>query len=165
VHGAARRRRSALPLTLAIEAMLLAGLLAAWIAGAPFRGPDAPFALVAAMFGLCAMGAQSALGRLTIRSCPTTNVMTSNTTQPAIDATELVMTWRAKRRAPDDAAIAADYAGIRERLALLWPIVLGFLVGTIAGALAYAGLGLWCVLIAIAIVAGLAVWTREPAAV
>jgi uncharacterized membrane protein YoaK (UPF0700 family) len=148
--------RSALPLTLGLEAALLAGLLACWLRGRPFVDPDAPAAVLASLFGLSAMGVQSALVRLL--GYPSTNVMTTNTTQLAIDAAELAMAWRALRRSPADAAIAADYAGVRGRLSVLWPIVLGFLAGTIAGALAYAGLDLWCVLLAIAVALGLAAW-------
>jgi hypothetical protein len=69
------------------------------------------------------------------------------------------MTWRTRRRLPHDAAVAAEYAGVKERLSVLAPMVLGFLVGTVAGAVAYAGLDLWCVLLAIAVAAGLAART------
>jgi uncharacterized membrane protein YoaK (UPF0700 family) len=161
VLDAAKRGRSALPAALAIEAALLAALLATWLIGAPFGGPDAPSALVASVFGLCAMGVQSALVRLMVRSSPSTNVMTTNTTMLAIDAAELVMTWRAARQAPGDAALTADYVRAKARLTTLVPIVVGFLIGTIAGALAYARLDLWCVLLAIAIISALAIWTRD----
>jgi uncharacterized membrane protein YoaK (UPF0700 family) len=160
VEYAGRHGRSALPNILAVEAVLLAGLFFAWLVGAPFSGPNAPAALVASLFGLAAMGVQSALVRLTIPHCPSTNVMTTNTTQLAIDAAELVMTWRAWRRAPADATIAGDHARVKARWRVLWPIVLGFLVGTIVGALAYTRLDLWSVLLAIAIVAVLAVGAR-----
>jgi hypothetical protein len=96
--------------------------------------------------------------RLLIKGCPSTNVMTTNTTLFAIDATDLVMAWRAHRRAPGDAAAA--YADVRDRFALLWPIMVGFIVGTISGAIAYERLDLWCVLFAVAVVGVLAVWAR-----
>ena len=150
------RGRAALPVTLGLEAALLAGLLACWLRGGPFTDPDAPAAALASLLGLSAMGVQSALVRLL--GYPSTNVMTTNTTQLAIDAAELTMAWQARRRSPADATIAAEYAGMKDRLAVLGPIVLGFLAGTVAGALAYAGLGLWCVLFAIAVALGLAAW-------
>jgi len=150
------RGRAALPTTLGLEAALLAGLLACWLRGGPFTDPDAPAAVLASLFGLLAMGMQSALVRL--MGYPSTNVMTTNTTQLAIDVAELAMAWRARRRSPADATIAAEYAGVRDRLAVLGPIVLGFLAGTIAGAVAYVGLDLWCVLVAIALALGLAAW-------
>jgi uncharacterized membrane protein YoaK (UPF0700 family) len=150
------RGRTALPATLGLEAALLAGLLVCWLRGGPFTDPDAPAAAIASLFGLLAMGMQSALVRLL--GYPSTNVMTTNTTQLAIDVAELAMAWRARRRSPADAAIAAEYAGMKDRLTVLGPIVLGFLTGTIAGAVAYAGLDLWCVLVAIALALGLAAW-------
>jgi uncharacterized membrane protein YoaK (UPF0700 family) len=153
--------RSALPATLTLEAALLAGLLAAWLVGAPFSGPNAPAALLASVFGLSAMGVQSALVRL--QGLPSTNVMTTNTTQLAIDATELALTWRARRAAPADPTLAADHAQAKARCMVLWPIVLGFLVGTLVGALAYARLDLWCMLFAIVLVAALAAWARRLA--
>jgi uncharacterized membrane protein YoaK (UPF0700 family) len=150
------RGRAALPVTLGLEAALLAGLLACWLRGGPFTDPDAPAAALASLFGLLAMGMQSALVRLL--GYPSTNVMTSNTTQLAIDVAELALAWQARRRSPADATVAAEYAGMKNRLAVLGPIVLGFLVGTIAGAVAYVGLDLWCVLVAIALALGLAAW-------
>jgi len=154
------RGASALTATLALEAALLAGFFACWLRGGPFTDPDAPASVLASLFGLSAMGVQSALVRLLAKNHPSTNVMTTNTTQLAIDAAELAMAWRARRRLPHDAAVAAEYAGIKERLTVLAPVLLGFLAGTIAGAVAYAGLDLWCVLLAIAAAAGLAAWTR-----
>jgi uncharacterized membrane protein YoaK (UPF0700 family) len=161
VRLARARERSALPATLALEAALLAGLFVSWLVGAPLTERGAPAVLCASLFGLAAMGVQSALVRLLAKGCPSTNVMTTNTTLLAVDVTELAMTWRARRQAPGDAAIAAEYAAISERFARLWPIVLGFLVGTISGAVAYAHLDLWCVLLVIAIVGALAGWARE----
>ena len=150
--------RSALATALALEAVLLAGLFVAWLLGAPLTGRGDPAVLAASLCGLSAMGVQSALVRLIVKGCPSTNVMTTNTTLFAIDATDLALAWRAQRRAPGDAAAAAAYADVRDRFALLWPIVAGFIAGTIGGAVAYARLDLWCVLLAIAIVAALAAW-------
>jgi uncharacterized membrane protein YoaK (UPF0700 family) len=160
VRTLGRRGGPALAVALAVETALLVGLFASWLVGAPLRGPDAPAAVCAALFGLCAMGVQSALVRLVIRGAPSTNVMTSNTTQLAIDATDLAIAWRARRRAPDDAALASEHAQARERFNMLWPVVLGFLAGTIAGALAYARFDLWCILAAIGLAFALAVWAQ-----
>jgi uncharacterized membrane protein YoaK (UPF0700 family) len=155
-----RQQRGGSPLaaTLALEALLLAGLYASLLFGAPLRGPDAPIAICAALCGLCAMGVQSALVRLLIRGGPSTNVMTTNSTLFAIDATELVMAARARRLAPDDAALATAHAEARERFHTLWPIVLGFLAGTISGALAFAWLDRSSILAAVALAGGLAAW-------
>jgi uncharacterized membrane protein YoaK (UPF0700 family) len=152
---AGKRGQPALPATLGLEAALLVGFLVAGIAGFPFADPNAPSALVASLFGLSAMGVQSALVRLLMRGAASTNVMTTNTTQLAIDVTEWVVAWRARRRAPGDARVAAEFAAASARCAHLLPIVLGFLVGTAAGAVAYLIAGPWCVMLAIAIVLGL----------
>lgn len=157
------RGRAALPATLALEAALLTGLFVSWRLGAPLTGRGQPAVLLASLCGLSAMGVQSALVRLLATGCPSTNVMTTNTTLFAVDATDLVIAWRAHRRAPGDAAAAAAYAQVRDRFALLWPIVLGFIVGTIGGAVAYAQVDLWCLLVVIAVVAALAVWARARA--
>jgi uncharacterized membrane protein YoaK (UPF0700 family) len=155
------RGRAALPATLALEAALLIGLLVSWRVGAPLTGRGDPAVLLASLCGLSAMGVQSALVRLLVKGCPSTNVMTTNTTLFAVDATDLVIAWRAHRRAPGDAAAAAAYAQVRDRFALLWPIVLGFVTGTAGGAVAYARLDLWCLLLVIGVVAALAVWASR----
>ena len=154
------RGRTALPAILALEAALLVGLFVSWRVGAPLTGRGDPAVLSASLCGLSAMGVQSALVRLLAKGCPSTNVMTTNTTLFAVDATDLVIAWRAHRRAPDDAVAAAAYGQVRDRFALLWPIVLGFVVGTVGGAVAYARLDLWCVLLAVAVVGALAVWAK-----
>jgi uncharacterized membrane protein YoaK (UPF0700 family) len=128
----------------------------AWLIGAPLHDPAAPAAICAAMCGLAAMGVQSALVRL--EGAPSTNVMTSNTTQLAIDATDLALAWRERRRAPGDAALAAEHVRARARLDTLWPVILGFLVGTLVGALAYARFDLWCIVAAIGLAGALAIW-------
>jgi uncharacterized membrane protein YoaK (UPF0700 family) len=104
------------------------------------------------------MGVQSAFVKLVVKGSPSTNVMTTNTTLFAVDATEFVMAWRARRRSPGDARLADEYAHVRDRFAMLWPLVLGFLAGTISGALAYGRVDMWCLLAAIAIVVALAAW-------
>src|SRR5262245_20609056 len=154
------RGRAALPATLALEATLLVGLFVAWRVGAPLTVRGDPAVVFASLCGLSAMGVQSALVRLLVKGCPSTNVMTTNTTLFAVDATDLVIAWRAHRRAPGDAAAAAAYAQVRDRFGLLWPIVLGFVVGTVGGAAAYARVDLWCLLMPVAVVGALAVWAR-----
>ena len=93
-----------------------------------------------------------------MRSVASTNVMTTNTTQIAIDATELVLAWQAGRRTPADAAVAAAYAAARARLARLAPIMLGFLLGTAAGTLAYVTSGVWGLILPLAIMWGIFAW-------
>ena len=154
-----RRRRPALAAVLWLETALLAGLFIALLVGTPLRGPDTPAGLCASVCGLAAMGVQSAFVRL-ILSGPSTNVMTTNTTQLAIEVTKLALAWRAWRAQPADPAIAAELARAPVQFNALWPVVLGFLTGTITGAFAYAHFDLWSVSAAVALAAGLALWAR-----
>lgn len=147
-----RRNRPGLVACLALEGVLLTGFLVSGLAGLPFRHPDDPAALLASLFGLSAMGVQSALVRLQMQGGPSTNVMTTNTTQIAIDLAEVMLSWRPRGRRRDKASAArlkSAQAGLRIGL----PVVLSFLLGTGAGALAYQRFGLWCLLVPIALVA------------
>ena len=52
------------------------------------------------------MGMQNALVRLLLQGCASTNVMTANTTQLAIDLTETLLAWCKYRGNPDEIAIS-----------------------------------------------------------
>jgi uncharacterized membrane protein YoaK (UPF0700 family) len=90
-----RRGRGALAWTLGLESAVLTGFLLALVIGAPLSDPNAAVVVVASLLGLFAMGMQSASVRLMMKGVASTNVMTTNTTQIAIDATELVLAWHA----------------------------------------------------------------------
>ena len=147
-----RRGRAAL----ALECAVLTGFLLTALIGAPLADPNAAGVTAASLLGLFAMGTQSATVRLLMRDVASTNVMTTNTTQIGIDATELA--WKARRRAPADAALAAAYAAARARFGALFAIMLGFLAGTAVGALAYGATGLWGLLLPLAIMYAILAW-------
>lgn len=154
-----RRGHAALVWTLALECLLLAGLL---VLGAivPFaRDPNAPLTLLAAMLGLSAMGVQSAMVRLLMPGVASTNVMTTNTTLFAIDAGELLLGWHGRRKG--DAEAAKQYDAARGRLAILVPLGLGFLFGTAAGALGFYWFGLWSLALVLAELVGLMIWAAR----
>jgi len=153
-----RRGRPALAWCLGLESAVLTAFLIAVAVGAPLTNPNATAVIVASLLGLAAMGIQSATVRLLMRSVASTNVMTTNTTQIAIDATEFVLAWLARRRAPADAVVADAFARSRERCAGLVPIMLGFLLGTAAGTIAYVMTGLWGLLMPLAIMYGIFAW-------
>jgi len=161
VRGAPRGGRSAVAAALALETALLAGLFTCWLVAAPFRAPDATPAVLASVFGLSAMGVQSALVCLLAAGGPSTNVMTTNTTQFAVAVTEVVLTWRALRRAPGNQAVATAHARAKSQFNRLWPVVFGFLAGTVSGALAYARFDLWAILVPIALAGGLTAWAAS----
>jgi uncharacterized membrane protein YoaK (UPF0700 family) len=144
----------ALTSALAVELALVVAFFAVAILGAPFVYANAPLAVVSSLLGISAMGVQSALVRLLMRGVASTNVMTTNTTQLAIDAAEWLIASHRKRVMPDDPGVQADYATIRGRFTGLFLIMAGFLGGTIGGALGYRWFGLPCLIGAIAILAG-----------
>lgn len=158
IFAAILRRRAlpALAITLSLEWALLAAFLVLGLM-IPFeQRPTAPLTLLGALLGLSAMGVQSALVRLLMPGVASTNVMTTNTTLFAIDAGELLLGWHGKRSG--NAEAAAQFSDARDRLKVLVPLGLGFIVGTSAGAVGYLWLGLWCLILVLALVAGLVVW-------
>jgi uncharacterized membrane protein YoaK (UPF0700 family) len=157
VHPLRDRPRAALAWSLGVECMLLTGFLAACLADMPFHGPDSPGAIIALLFGMAAMGAQSALVRLLMRGVASTNVMTTNTTLLAINVAEILLGWIGRRKGPSGNS-NTDYARARREFAALLPLGLGFLAGTTLGAIAYLTLGLLCVVLAILPIGSLAMW-------
>ncbi len=158
VAAAQRRGRSGLPAALLLECVLVAGFAGAGLAGAPFGDPNEPLAIAAALCGLAAMGLQSAMVRLAMPGYASTNVMTTNTTQLAIDVAQTWMAWRASRRMPADAAARRALADARGRLLRLLPLVAGFAVGTLAGGIGYAAFAFVALAAPVATLAALVVW-------
>jgi uncharacterized membrane protein YoaK (UPF0700 family) len=146
--GLARR---GLAVALAIEAALLAGLLAAGLATAPFADANAPSAILASALGLAAMGVQSAAIKLMLPGVASTNVMTVNTTQLAIDVAQWLLAAR-------DTAAAEARAAAARRVAALAPVMAGFFAGTVLGALGFVEAGFWSLLPLVVVVAALALW-------
>jgi uncharacterized membrane protein YoaK (UPF0700 family) len=138
---------------LGLESLLLAGQLVTLLIVPSLKDPDQATALAAGLFGLSAMGVQSAFVRLLMRGTPSTNVMTTNTTQVAIDATEILLArlWTSSAGSPT----RTDIGHARKRLAETVPIMLAFLGGTIAGAAAGQGVGVVCLVLPVAMLAGL----------
>src|SRR5215471_13725773 len=153
-----RRGRAALAWVLGLECAVLTGFLLTAMMGAPLADPNAATVVAASLLGLFAMGTQSATVRLLMKDVASTNVMTTNTTQIAIDTTELLFAWRARRCAPADAAVAAAYDAARARFGALFAIMLGFLVGTAVGTLAYVATGAWGLLLPLAIMYAIFAW-------
>ncbi|HLN09801.1 MAG TPA: YoaK family protein [Xanthobacteraceae bacterium] len=147
--------RGAATAVLGLECLLLIGL-AATALGGPMSGPDEPRALAAGLFGLGAMGVQSAFVRLTMRRACSTNVMTTNTTQVAIDVTVALLDRLARAGLPR-LQPAHDPGEARDRLAQTVPVMLAFLAGTLGGAVASHRIGFVAMMLPIAIMLGLTV--------
>jgi uncharacterized membrane protein YoaK (UPF0700 family) len=146
---------AALTAVLAIETVLMIAFFVIGTIGAPFAHPNAPLAVAASVLGISAMGVQSASVRLLMRGMASTNVMTTNTTQLAIDAAEWLIASRGQSASAGDASAQADFVAARRRFIGLFLIMTSFLGGTICGALSYRWLGLSCLLTAIAVLAGI----------
>jgi uncharacterized membrane protein YoaK (UPF0700 family) len=146
----------ALVIALLIEFVLLTLFLVFGLSGRATNDPNSAEHILAAVAGFSAMGVQSALVRIFYAGAPSTNVMTTATSQIAIDATDVLLA----RRYRDIPNVAAA----KRRLTDTLPHVTAFLIGAIAGALAYAALQWWSVLPAVLIVLAVAAtaW-RYPA--
>jgi uncharacterized membrane protein YoaK (UPF0700 family) len=149
-----RRGRRPLPFALGFQSVLLIAFLVTGLLGTPFASADAPLTVLTGVFGLAAMGVQSALVRLLMRGVPSTNVMTTNTTQIAIDVGEVLVAACERRSEPLPQTRSA-----RNRLINLLPLAAGFAAGTVGGAIGYTFVGLWCILAAIVVSLGLWVWS------
>src|SRR5260370_1470097 len=90
-----RRGRAALAWVLGLECAVLTGFLLTALIGRPLANPNAASVTAASLLGLFAMGTQSATVRLLMKDVASTNVMTTNTTQIGIDATELLLACQA----------------------------------------------------------------------
>lgn len=153
------RARTALAWALAVEIVLISGFVAVGRLGAPFDSPNAPLALAASVLGLTAMGLQSALVRLLMHDISSTNVMTTNTTQAALDLAHWLVAARLVRKNPEDAEAAAERREAREHWMKLWPVLASFLAGAVIGAAVFMQVGFWAPLLSLAILIGLMAWT------
>ncbi len=154
-QGVARR-----PLTaaLALETALLIAFAATFAARPLFVASETPV-VAASMFGLAAMGVQSATVRLLMRGTGSTNVMTTTTSQIAIDATQLAWAWLHGR--DGSAETLRHRETLRRRLWHGLPLPLGFLLGTMLGAVGFAHLGYPVLAAPVAVVGVLALWASR----
>jgi uncharacterized membrane protein YoaK (UPF0700 family) len=117
----------ALAWVLGLECVLLT-LMMTLMLELPLTSEDAAPVIAAALTGIAAMGVQSAMVRMFMRGAPSTNVMTTNTSQLAIDLTILLLSAAGL-------TAAGQAAESRDRFAHYWPPVAGFVSGTALGAL------------------------------
>jgi uncharacterized membrane protein YoaK (UPF0700 family) len=164
--GLARDKgHDALPWMLALETAFLVVFCFLMLAGPPVSGPEDWHGVVAGAFAAMAMGAQSVVVRLLMRGIPQTNVMTGNMTQLGIETTELIRSWRRQARQPDEAHVH-DFLAVRARLSVVLSITIGFILGAVGGAAAFAKAGLPGIPLAVLLVGALTVWAirREQVA-
>jgi uncharacterized membrane protein YoaK (UPF0700 family) len=156
------KRQSAWPWVLGLEVVLLIAFLWIGVANSPFHDPDQPAALMAGLCGVAAMGVQSAAVRLLLHGAPSTNVMTINLTQLAIDAAQLLLA-RSRTSSADGFLPRHEIREVRQRLAKTAGVMSGFFVGVVLGGLAFRTVGLTCLVPVIGILLCLVVatWSRH----
>jgi uncharacterized membrane protein YoaK (UPF0700 family) len=128
---AALELRSLQPL-LVLQALLLAGFLAARVAAGAHLDPDAAIAIAAGMFGVAAMAVQNALVHLSLAGTPATAVMTTNVTRFALAVGQIVA-----GRSPRDRSEA------RKAAKHTLPPIAGFAIGCGLGAACESAFGSW----------------------
>ncbi|RDK06789.1 YoaK family protein [Cupriavidus lacunae] len=150
-----QRRRPAVAVLLAIECVFLllfvgTGLLATLARAGLSAGSS--LATLAGMLAVVAMGIQNALSRTALADLGPTTIMTGNTTQIVIDLVDLLTAG------PEQAG------AIRARLRKMLPAVAGFAAGAVLGALAFAAISFWCVLLPVLMLAALCrqQWQAKP---
>jgi len=143
----------ALPCVMGLECALLSAFTAIVLLRA-LPGIDASAVRSAALLGLAAMGVQSAMVRLLMHSPASTNVMTTNSTQIAIDCTLLLV----KSVSKSGAHPFREAASSGERLSGALPVVAAFLFGTVFGASAFSLVGFKAVLVPLAVTYLLLMW-------
>jgi uncharacterized membrane protein YoaK (UPF0700 family) len=131
-----RRKNAAVPL-LGAQIVLLAAFLASGIAVAPVTDADTPRAILTGMLAVAAMSFQNAASRTVYAMHTPTTVMTGNVTQAVIDIVDMGL----GRGTPE----------ARIRIRKMVPAILVFTAGALIGALAYAHVGFWCLVIPIAV--------------
>jgi uncharacterized membrane protein YoaK (UPF0700 family) len=155
-------RQSAWPWVLGLELVLLIAFLWIGVTNGPFHDPDQPAALMAGLCGIAAMGVQSASVRFLLHGAPSTNVMTTNLTQFAIDTAQLLLA-RFRTRSAEGFLPRPEMGEVRRRLAEAAGLMSGFFVGVVLGGLAFRTVGLICLAPVIGILLGLvmATWSRH----
>jgi uncharacterized membrane protein YoaK (UPF0700 family) len=116
---------------LALQVMLLSGMLLVCVTAGSEIDPNGCNTIIAGMLGVAAMAVQNALVQISLRGLPTTAVMTSNITRFVMDIGTVIFS-----RDPRDVATA------RNRAQHTWPAIVGFAVGCALGAACQAAVGL-----------------------
>jgi len=122
--GTPRDLRASRRTLLILQLAFLGGFLGLGIACGPFKDPGSALAIAAGMLGVAAMATQGALVKLALPGSPSTAVLTTNTTQLAVDLATLV-----RRRGELN-----ELAQARHRTKAIFPCVAGFVIGGAAGA-------------------------------
>ena len=122
---------------LIVQLLLLTGFLVLGEAFGPFGNPDSGPAVFTGMVGVTAMATQNALVKLAMPGSPSTAVMTTNTTQLAVDLATIVR----------GGSNPEDLARARHRARMVFPSVAGFVAGCALGGFLQSQFGLRALLL------------------
>jgi uncharacterized membrane protein YoaK (UPF0700 family) len=148
--------KAAWPWVLGLEGILLIAFLGIGLTNSPLHDPDQPAVLMAGLCGVAAMGVQSAAVRLLAHGAPSTNVMTTNTTQFAIDATQLLL-GRFRGGSADEGLLQPETGKVSQRFVETTRVMIGFFAGVVLGAFAFRLFGFICIVPVIGVLFSLAV--------
>jgi len=130
--GLERAGISTLQPLLLLQLICLAAFFALCVTAGPWRDADALPAIIAGIFGVAAMAVQNGLVQISLKSSPTTAVMTTNVTHFMLDLGEAL--------AGGD---AGKIAAARNRAMRTLPVIVGFTIGCGLGAAGEAVAGFW----------------------
>jgi uncharacterized membrane protein YoaK (UPF0700 family) len=125
---------------LLLQLLALVAFFMLSVTAGPWRDPDALLAIIAGMCGVAAMAVQNALAQIALKNTPTTAVMTTNITRLMIDVGTVLVSGN-----------AADLAKAKSRALNTLPVVIGFGIGCAFGAAGEAYVGLWSLMLPMAL--------------
>ena len=114
-----------------LQLLLLIVFLVCCVAAGPRPDAESGIAVVGGMSGVAAMAVQTALVQISLKKTPSTAVMTTNVAHFMLALGEVL------------AGEQAVVASARRRLAQLFPVLIGFIVGCGLGAAGQAAYGSW----------------------
>lgn len=160
----ARLEIKPMPWALATVGVLILAYLLTAVASRPFTDAGSEAVLAAAVMAFLAMGAESALVRVLFKGSLPANFMTGNVTQVAVEATDLVLA-RVNLLFQGDRQKNADRAAAAYRqLGVLIPMIMGFMLGAVIAAYAFAAIGFAALLLATCLVFAAALWAAHGGA-
>ena len=125
---------------LLLQLLALVAFFMLSVTAGPWCDPDALLAIIAGMCGVAAMAVQNALAQIALKNTPTTAVMTTNITRLMVDVGTVLVSGN-----------AADLAKAKRRALNTLPVVIGFGIGCALGAAGEASVGLWSLMLPMAL--------------
>lgn len=128
IHFNTEKKHKVIGRLFIIESLLLLLFMLATVFLGPLEGADNSTTIIAAMFGVSAMGVRITIARMLIDKMPHSTVMTGNVAQIAMDFGTLIC---------NKFKVTDDTHAIRKRMRLFIPIIVAFIIGAALGSLGY----------------------------